>query len=112
MELNFREKKIKTSDKVQFLGITTDQRLPFEQRIYEICRKASGQLNAPKRSAPIFQLKHAKQLLMRLFYLLTNWLAYLYGRIQSPRPHVMPDRREGITRAAGFGFVCIDTQAS
>ena len=46
------------------------------------------------------------------FYLLTNWLAYLYGRIQSPRPDVMPDRREGLTRAAGFGFACIDTQAS
>ena len=45
-------------------------------------------------------------------YLLTNWLAYLYGRIQSPRPDVMPDRREGITRAAGFVFACIDTQAS
>ena len=39
------------------------------------------------------------------YYLLTNWLAYLYGRIQSPRPDVMPDRR-------GFGFACIDTQAS
>ena len=38
--------------------------------------------------------------------------AYLYGRIQSPRPDVMPDRREGITRAAGFVFACIDTQAS
>ena len=47
-----------------------------------------------------------------LYYLLTNWLAYLYGPIQSPRPDVMPDRREGITRAAGFGFACIDTQAS
>ena len=47
-----------------------------------------------------------------LSYLLTNWLAYLYGRIQSPRPDVMPDRREGITRAAGFVFACIDTQAS
>ena len=47
-----------------------------------------------------------------LYYLLTNWLAYLYGRIQSPRPDVMPDRREGITRAAGFGFARIDTQAS
>ena len=46
------------------------------------------------------------------YYLLTNWLAYLYGRIQSPRPDVMPDRREGITRAEGFGFACIDTQAS
>ena len=43
--------------------------------------------------------------------LLTNWLAYLYGRIQSPRPDVMPDRREGITRAEGFVFACIDTQA-
>ena len=40
-------------------------------------------------------------------YLLTYWLAYLYGRIQSPRPV-----REGITRAAGFVFACIDTQAS
>ena len=46
------------------------------------------------------------------YYLLTNWLAYLYGRIQSPRPDVMPDRREGITRAAGFVFACIDTQTS
>ena len=46
------------------------------------------------------------------FYLLTNWLAYLYGRIHSPRPDVMPDRREGITRAAGFVFTCIDTQTS
>ena len=46
------------------------------------------------------------------YYLLTNWLAYLYGQIQSPRPDVMPDRREGITRAAGFVFACIDTQAS
>ena len=26
-------------------------------------------------------------------YLLTNWLAYLYGRIQSPSPDVMPDER-------------------
>ena len=46
------------------------------------------------------------------YYLLTNWLAYLYGRIQSPRPDVMPDRREGITRAAGFVFACIDMQTS
>ena len=37
------------------------------------------------------------------FYLLTNWLTYLYGRRQSPRPSVMPDQREGIMRAAGFG---------
>ena len=42
-----------------------------------------------------------------LYYLPTNWLAYLYGRIQSPRPNVMPDRREGITRAAGFVFACM-----
>ena len=46
------------------------------------------------------------------YYLLTNWLAYLYGRIQSPRPDVMPDQREGITRVAGFVFACIDTQTS
>ena len=47
-----------------------------------------------------------------LYYLLTNWLAYLYGRIQSPRPNVMPDRREGITRAAGFVFACVDRKTS
>ena len=46
------------------------------------------------------------------YYLLTNWIAYLYGRIQSPRSDVMPDRREGITRAAGFVSACIGTQAS
>ena len=40
------------------------------------------------------------------YYLLTNWLAYLYERIESPRPDVMPDRREG------FVFACIDMQAS
>ena len=35
-------------------------------------------------------------------YLLTNWFAYLYGRIQSPRPDVMPDRREGKKGAGKF----------
>ena len=49
---------------------------------------------------------------LKYLYLLTNWLAYLYGRIQSPRPDVMPDRREGISRAAGFVFACIDMQTS
>ena len=49
LELNFCDKKIKTSDKVQLLRITIDQRLSFEQHISEICRKASGQLNALKR---------------------------------------------------------------
>ena len=28
-------------------------------------------------------------------YRLTNWLMFLCGQIQSPRPDVMPDRREG-----------------
>ena len=37
-------------------------------------------------------------------YLLTDWPAYLYGRIQSPGPDVM-----GIMRAAGFEFARIDT---
>ena len=47
-----------------------------------------------------------------LLYLLTNWLAYLYRRIQTPRPDVMSDRSEGIMRTAGFGFARIDRQAS
>ena len=41
-------------------------------------------------------------------YLLTRWLACLYGRIQSPRPDVMPDQSEGIMRVAGFGFARIE----
>ena len=53
-----------------------------------------------------------KVFVKNIYYLLTNWFAYLYWRIQSPRPDVMPDRREGITRAAGFVFACIDTQTS
>ena len=69
--------------------------------------------NVPKARVikPCINAYHL-EILAGLFYLLTNWLAYLYGRIQSPRPDVMPDRREGITRAAGFEFARIDTQAS
>ena len=37
LELNFCDKKIKTSNNVQLLGITTDQWLFFEQHISEIC---------------------------------------------------------------------------
>ena len=63
-----------------------------------------------------FASKATKLLLTELVgqcYLLTNWLEYLYGRIQSPKPDVMPDRREDIMRAAGFEFACIeDMQAS
>ena len=50
------------------------------------------------------------------YYLLINWLAYLYGQIQSPRPDVIARPKggynEGITRAAGFVFARTDTQAS
>ena len=37
LKLNFCDKKLKTSDKVQLLGITNDQQLSFEQHISEIC---------------------------------------------------------------------------
>ena len=37
LELNFCDKKIKASDKVQLLGTTIDQQLSFEQHISEIC---------------------------------------------------------------------------
>ena len=43
---------------------------------------------------------------------LTNWLMFLCGQIQSPRPDVMPDRREGIARAEGFVTARIETSAS
>ena len=48
-ELNFKGKSISSSAKVDLLGITIDNKLPFEFHISEICRKASGQLNALKR---------------------------------------------------------------
>ena len=45
-------------------------------------------------------------------YRLTNWLMFLCGQIQSPRPDVMPDRREGIARAEGFVAARIETSVS
>ena len=42
------------------------------------------------------------------FYCFTD----LYGRIQTPRPDVIPHRIEGVMRATGFGFARIDRQAS
>ena len=45
-------------------------------------------------------------------YRLTNWLMFLCGQIQSPRPDVMPDRREGIVRAEGFVAARIETSVS
>ena len=37
LKLNCCDKKIKTSDKVQFFGITSDEQLCFEQCISEMC---------------------------------------------------------------------------
>ena len=64
--------------------------------------KARGLYEGPRDL--YFSYRQSSQLL----YLLTNWLAYLYRRIQNRRPDIMRDRREGITRAAGFGFACIE----
>ena len=46
------------------------------------------------------------------YYRLTNWLMFLCGQIQSPRPDLMPDRMEGIARAKGFVSARIETSAS
>ena len=81
--------------------------------LWRICLYQDGRASpVNKISLPNLPILFLSLKLNMLFYLLTNWLAYLYRRIQSPRPDVMPDRREGITRAAGFVFACIDTQAS
>ena len=45
-------------------------------------------------------------------YRLTNWMMFLCGQIQSPRPDVMPDRREGIARAEGFVASRTETSSS
>ena len=37
-----------------------------------------------------------------LGYRLTDWLLFLCGQMQRPRPDVMPDRKEGIARVEGF----------
>ena len=46
--LNFKDKSISSSVKVDLLGITIDNELSFEFHISEIRRKAGGQLNALK----------------------------------------------------------------
>ena len=58
-------------------------------------------------------IQHRLSLYRKLITISSNWLAYLYGQANpKPRPDVMPKRRKGIMRAAGFGFTRIDTQAS
>ena len=45
-------------------------------------------------------------------YLLTNWLAYLYGRIQSPRPDVMhgPRKLSSYHKTLVLIFYCLKNQ--
>ena len=59
-------------------------------------------------SGPLFGSQTEKV----LYYRLTNWLMFLCGQIQSPRPDVMLDRREGIARAEGFVAARIETSVS
>ena len=66
LELNFCDKKIKTYDKVQLLRITIDQWLSFKQHVSKICRKASGQLNAPERLGPYLPVE-ARQAAVDVF---------------------------------------------
>lgn len=48
-KFQIRGKVLHSTDKVDLLGVTIDDKLSFEHHISEICRKAAGQLNALKR---------------------------------------------------------------
>ena len=47
--LNIGDKEIETSNKIQLLGLTIDDKLSFKEHIAIICKKAANQLNALKR---------------------------------------------------------------
>ena len=59
-KFQIREKVIYSSDKVDLLGIATDDQLNFESHISEICHKAAGQLNALKRLGSYIPLESRK----------------------------------------------------
>ena len=66
----------------------------LRQVLFAVRAKSSNLAKVNKIA--LLRMKFAQRLLH--LYLLPNLLAYLYGRIQSPRPDVMSDGREGIIR--------------
>jgi hypothetical protein len=56
VELNFLDSTITSSDHVNILGITIDERLNFNFHVTNLCRKAGQQLNALKRLSPFLDL--------------------------------------------------------
>ena len=65
-----------------------------------------------QNSALLLSSKYPLLFSTKRYYRLTNWLMFLCGQLKSPRPDVMPDRREGIARAEGFVAARIETSAS
>ena len=79
-----------------------------------VCRERSYLSVGPQYAMDFKQCRYDRLMvtLIDQGYRLTNWLMFLCGQIQSPRPDVMPDQMEGIARAEGFVSARIETSAS
>ena len=60
IEITGNDTIIKSNEKVDLLGLTSDDKLSFEMHVSAICKKASGQLNALKRLSPHLTYKSRK----------------------------------------------------
>ena len=60
IEITVNDTIIKSNEKVDLLGLTSDDKLSFETHVSAICKKASGQLNALKRLSPHLTYKSHK----------------------------------------------------
>ena len=66
VKLEIESAKIETKKTVKLLGITIDNKLNFEEHIFELCKKASMQLNAISRLQR-FMGKEQKEALINSF---------------------------------------------
>ena len=66
VKLEIGSVKIETKNTIKLLGITTDNKLNFEEHISELCKKASMQLNAISRLQR-FMGKEQKEALINSF---------------------------------------------
>ena len=93
-------------DKTVNIGINSPKSFFKFVMVYFTCRKGH------KTNTITSCLRDCVMYWYGLCYLLSNWLAYLFEHVQSLRPDVMHDQREGITRAAGFGLTHTEMLAS
>ena len=88
--INWEKSHLGPTQTLEYLGmliayVTMTLSLP-ERKLIAIIQKCQCLL-----AETVVTIREVSELVGILSYLLTNWLAYLYGRIQTPRPDVMPD---------------------